>query len=101
MEKKKKTNQKEVEVEKYGAVIAAVGMVILSFIYFTLCIIIQGETNYGWYSLIALYCTLVFCYKAFKLHKKLDIITALIWLLMFILTAIGYINDIISSSTIL
>ena len=28
-------SQKEIEVEKYGAVIAAVGMVILSFIYFT------------------------------------------------------------------
>ncbi len=100
MEKKKVTKE-EIEAEKFGGVVAAIGMIILSFIYFVLGIVIQGETNYGWYSIIALYCTLVFGYKGFKLKKKLDIVTAIIWLLMFIITTIGYISNLINNSTIL
>ena len=91
----------ETEVEKTGAVIAAVSMVIVSFIYFTLCIVLQGKTNYGWYSMISLYCTVVFGYKAIKLHKKIDIATSIIWLLMFIITAVGYVMNIIDTSGIL
>lgn len=100
MEKKKITKE-ETEAEKVGGVIAAIGMIILSFIYFTLGIALQGKTNYGWYSMIALYCTLVFGYKGIKLKKKLDIVIAIIWLLMLIMTIIGYVNNLINDSTIL
>ncbi len=98
---KENPKNKEVEVEKTGAVIAAVAMIITSFIYFTLCIFLQGKTNYGWYSIISLYCTIVFGYKAIKLHKKIDIATAIIWLLMFAITAVGYVINIIDTSAIL
>lgn len=91
----------EAEAERFGAVIAAVAMAIIAFIYFTLVIVIQGKTNYGWYSMIALYCTIVFGYKGIKLKKKLDVVTAIIWLLMFIMTCIGYIGELINNSTIL
>lgn len=101
MKKEKKVTKEEIETERRGATIAAVAMVIVCFIYFILCITIQGETNYGWYSMIALYCTIVFGYKGIKLKKKLDNVTAVIWLLMFIITCMGYIGDLVHNSTII
>ncbi len=96
LEMSRKDNQKkdiyEIEVERKGAVTAAICMLILSTIYYCYEIIIGKGQNYSFYSLIAIYCAVVYGYKAVKLEKrrKLYIFTSIIWALVTIITVIGY-----------
>lgn len=99
--KKKEKDIEVFEVEKTGAMLAAAGIAILSCIYFILEIAIKGETHYGWYSIIALYCVMIFGYKGIKLKKKAEIVTAVLWLLVFLITVFAYISNLIETSTIL
>ena len=97
----KEKNKKLNEIDKTGAMFAAVSIAILSFIYFVLGIIIQGKTNYGWYSVIALYCSIIFGYRSIKVKGIINKITAIIWFLVFIITAFAYVSNLIDTSTIL
>ena len=63
----------EIEVENKAGKIAAIGLLILSTVFYVAEIMLKGVTNYGWYAMIALYCSIVFGYKAIKLKKKLMI----------------------------
>ena len=90
-----------IEAERKGGVIAAISILILSTVYYAAGIFITGKTNYGWYSIIALYCTVVYGYKGIKLKNKLNILTSIIWLLVTILTTYSYFENMIKTSTIL
>ena len=95
--KKKNKNQELIDLSietkaiKYGTL----GLVILAVGYFTMEIIVTGETNYGWYSLISIYAAIIYIYKAIKLSEKraLFIVLAIIYSLITILCTYLYIKD--------
>lgn len=105
LEKARKENKQKdlacVEVERKGGILAAISMVILACIYYVCGIMITGKSNYGWYSIISLYCAVVYGYKGIKLKNKFNIFVAIIWLLVTILTTYSYFSNMISSSAIL
>ncbi len=90
-----------IESENTAVKIAAVSILILSTIYYACGIFITGNTNYGWYSIISLYCTVVYGIRGIKTHRKNDIFISIIWLLVTIITTCSYLSNLISSSTIL
>ena len=105
LEKARKENKQKdlacIEVERKGGVLAAISILILSTIYYACGIFITGKTNYGWYSIIALYCAIVYGYKGIKLKNKTHIFIGIIWLLVTILTCYSYFEQLIKTSTIL
>ena len=96
LEMSRKENQNkdayEIEVESRGSKLAGIMMLILSTVYYCYEIIIGKGENYSFYSLIALYCAVLFGYKAIKLEKrrKLYIFCFITWTLVTILTIIEY-----------
>ena len=105
LEKARKENKQKdfacIEAERKGGLLAAISILILSSIYYAADIFILGKTNYGWYSIISLYCTVVYGYKGIKTKNKLNIITSIIWLIVTILTCYSYFEQLIKASTIL
>lgn len=105
LEKARKENKQKdfavIEAERKGCMYAAISILILSTIYYASGIFLTGKTNYGWYSIIALYCTVVYGFKGIKTKNKTNIITSIIWLLVTILTTYSYFEYMIKSSTIL
>ena len=105
LEKARKENKQKdlacIEAERKGGVLAAISIVILSSIYYCAGIFITGKSNYGWYSIIALYCTVVYGYKGIKTKNKYEIIVSIIWLLVTIITCYSYFSNLIKTSTIL
>ncbi len=83
LEMSRKENKKKdlavIEIENKAVKIAALSMIILTTIYFCLEIIVQGKTNYGWYSIIALYCAIIYGYKGIKTKNKLEIFCMIVW----------------------
>ena len=82
----------EIEIENKAVKIGALGILLLTTIYFCLEIFINDNTNYGWYSIISLYCALVYGYKGIKIKKGFSIICSIIWMftsIMFIYTTIS------------
>lgn len=101
---RKENKQKDyalIEEENKAVKLAALSILILSCIYYVYGILIAGKTNYGFYSVIALYCTVVYGYKGIKLHNRKNIIISLIWLFVTILTCYSYFYDMVSLSSIL
>ena len=105
LEKSRNENKKKdfvaLEVENKAVKIAALAIVILSTVYYISGIVIAGVDNKGWYSIIALYCAIVFGYKGIKTHNKLDLTCGIIWLIVSIILIVSYMSALISSSTIL
>ena len=91
----------EIEVENKAVKIAAITMIILTTIYYCLEIFIKGETNHGWYSLIALYCFVLYGYKALKIKSKFYTFCSIIWFLVTVICVYLTIKNIIVTSTIL
>lgn len=91
----------EIEIENKAVKFGALSMLILSTIYFCLEIFIKGETNYGWYSIISFYCTILYGYKALKDKKTIHIINFIIWLLVSVITIYKAIRNIYLTSAIL
>lgn len=56
----------EIETDKKAIRFGALGVLILSTVYFCMGIFLKGETNYGWYSIISLYCPITYGYKVVK-----------------------------------
>ena len=85
LEASRKENKKkdiyEIEVETKGCKMAAFAMLILATIYFCYEIFAGIGTNNTLYSLIAIYCTVEYGYKAIKIEKnrKLNTFTSVIW----------------------
>lgn len=91
----------EIEVENKAGKIAAMGLIILSTVFYVAETMLKDVNNYGWYAMIALYCSIVFGYKAIKLKKKLNIFCAITWAIVTVLCVCYYVEDIILTSTIL
>ena len=96
LEASKKENKKkdiyEMEVEKKGAVYAALAMLILAAVYFCYEIFSGKGTNPALYSILAIYCSVVYGYKGIKIEKArtLNIFTSLIWGALSILLILNY-----------
>ena len=96
LEKSRKENQKkdvfEIDVENKGSKLAGISLLLLASFYYCYEIITAQGENYSFYSMIALYCTVLYGYKAFKLEKnrKLYIFCSVIWLLVTIITFVSY-----------
>ena len=102
LEMSRKENQKrdlvEIEVEKKGIKYASLGVIILATVYFCLEIIITGKTNNGLYSVIALYCAMLFGYKGIKTKGKFQIICGIIWDLVTIVLIVKYVQEIFAGA---
>ena len=96
LEMSRKENQKkdiyEIEIETQGCKIAAIAMIILATFYFCYEIIAGLGTNNTLYSLIAIYCSVQYGYKAIKIEKnrKLNTFTSIIWGLVTITIVLEY-----------
>ena len=96
LEASKRENKKkdvyELEVERKGAVVAAISMVILAGIYYCYEIISAKGSNPALYSLITIYCSIIYGYKAAKIEKnrKLYIFTSVIWGILTIMLVLEY-----------
>ena len=97
----KKKDLAGIEVETNAVKWSAFAVVILSTIYFAMEIMVKGKTNYGWYSIIALYNAVFYGYKAIKDKKKLHIFNTIIWAVVAIILIVVYVKDIFTTSTIL
>ena len=105
LEKSRNENKKKdfvaIEIENQAVKIAALSVVILASVYYVAGIVITGIDNKGWYSIIALYCAIVFGYKGIKMHNKLNIFTGCIWLIVSIILIVSYMHTLITTSTIM
>ena len=91
----------QIENENKAVKFSAISIVILSTIYFCMEIFVKGKTNYGWYSIIALYNSVFYGYKAIKDKSKLHIFNGIIWTIVTIIITVVYIKDIFATSNIL
>lgn len=91
----------KIAVESKGVKFAMLGTLILTTIYYVLEIVVKGVTNYGWYSIIGLFCTLMYGYRAIKLKNTFDIVVSVVWLLATASFIYTYVSYIFTSSTIL
>ncbi len=94
---KKENKNKDIyckEVEAKGATWAAVCMLILASVYFIFEIMSGKGTNPALYSIIAIYDTVLFGYKAIKVEEKrgLNAFTSIIWGLLTITLVLEYFN---------
>lgn len=105
LEKARKENKNKdyalIEEENKASKIAGFAIIILSTVYFVSGIMITGKTNYGWYSILALYCAVIYGLRGIKSRRKLDIFCGIIWTIAGILMIYYYFKELISSSTIL
>ena len=96
LEMSRKENKKkdiyEMEIETKACKMAALLMIILVTIYYCYEIFTAKGQNYSFYSIIAIYCTTVYGYKAIKLQKRktLHIFCTITWGIVTILSIIGY-----------
>lgn len=105
LEKARKENKNKdyalIEAENKASKIAGLSIIILSSIYFVSGILITGKTNYGWYSILAVYCAIVYGLRGIKTHKSLDIFCGVLWTIASIMMIIIYFIELVNSSAIL
>lgn len=98
LEASKKENKKkdvyEIEIDSRAGQYAAISMLLLAFIFFTYEIASGKGSNPAFYSLITLFNTVVYGYKAIKLsnHRKLNAFTSITWGLLTIILLLEYFN---------
>lgn len=99
----KKKDPKEIEFENKAVNCAAIAVLFLAFIFFVLEIAITGKTNYGLYAIITIFNGALYLYKSIKSEKnrKLNITSAVLWLLLTGICIYGYIDHLIEISEIL
>ena len=82
----------EIEIENKGVKIAAILMLILATVYYCYEIFTGKGQNYSFYSIVTLYCFVLYGYKAIKLEKRraLHVICSISWGLVTILALVRY-----------
>ena len=82
----------EIEVETKGCKIAAIAMILLTTIYYCYEIFTAKGTNITLYSLVSIYCAVIYGYKGVKLEKKrmFNIVCCGIWSIVTILLILEY-----------
>lgn len=78
----------EIDVENKGSKIAGILMLILATIYYCYEIFMGRGQDYSFYSLIAIYCAVLYGYKAIKLEKRriLHIVCSILWFVVTLTT---------------
>ena len=92
---KKENKNKDIyckEVESKGATCAGICMLLLASVYFCYEIFTGKGQNPAFYSLIAIYESVLYGYKAIKIEekRKLSILTSVIWGLLTLLLVLEY-----------
>ena len=100
-EENKEKDYYELELDTRATKIGAILMLLLTLIFYALEIMLTGDTNYGLYSLIAIFNAGIYSYKSIKTKSKLQIFTAVLWILVTCICTYGYITNLIQTSTIL
>ena len=96
LEASKKENKKrdayELEVESKGSQYAALGILLLTTLFYIYEIVTGKGSNPALYALIAIYCSIAYGYKAIKLERarKLHTFTSVIWGILTIMLVIEY-----------
>ena len=96
LEASKKENKKKdmyaIEVESKGANYAGISMLLLAFVFYTYEILSGNGTNTALYSIITIYNTVLFGYKAMKIKEKrnLNVVTSVIWGLLTFMLVLEY-----------
>lgn len=80
------------EVESTGVKIASVTMLIMALVYYTYEIMTGKGSNPAFYSLITVYNTVLYGYKAWKIEekRKLSIFTAVVWGILTVMLVLSY-----------
>lgn len=88
----KKKDIYEIEVETEACKIAVLCMLVLISVYYCYEIFTGKGQNYTLYSLISIYCAVVYGYKAIKLEKRkgLYIFCSIVWSFMTIVLILEY-----------
>ena len=84
-----------IEVDNKAYKFAAMAMFILTAIYFVLEIALKDEINYGWYSLIALFSTVVNGIRAGYSKKKVCIFSAVVWAILTVVFTCYYVTSLL------
>ena len=105
LEASRKDNQNkdyaEIENNNKATEYATIGIIILSSIYFIMELSIKGKVNYVWYSILAVFNSIFFGYKAIKEKKKQHIFYVVVWGIAAIILVAIFIKGIFATSTIL
>lgn len=82
----------EIEVEKNGCKIAAIAMILLTTIYYCYEIFAAKGQNIALYSLISIYCTVMYGYKGIKIQKKkmFNASCSIIWAILTVVFILEY-----------
>ena len=82
----------EIEVETKGCKIAAIAMILLTTVYYCYEIFTAKGQNITLYSLITIYCSVIYGYKAIKIEKRrmFNICCSVIWTILTILLVLQY-----------
>ena len=81
-----------IEVESKACKYAALALIILATIYYCFEIFTGKGSNPAFYSMISLYCSIVYGAKALKIekHRKLNTTSAIIWGILTIMLIVQY-----------
>ena len=88
----KNKDMHEIQIENNGCKIAAVSMLLLATIYYCYEIFTAKGQNITLYSLITIYCAVMYGYKGFKIEKNkmFNIICSIIWTIFTIVLVLEY-----------
>lgn len=91
----------EKEVLKLGGNAGAVTAAILATIFFVVQILVGGGMNYGLYAIVFSVSATGFTVKAIKLKRKHEIVVAIMYIILTLLSSTAHIYNLITASTIL
>lgn len=82
----------EIEVETKGCKIAAIAMILLTTVYYCYEIFTAKGQNITLYSLVTIYCAVMYGYKGIKIEKNkmFNIICSIIWAVLTIVLILEY-----------
>ena len=80
---------------------SAVVSIVMSGIFFSLGIILQGQRNWGFFAITAASTATAFLYNGILLKKKTYIAAGVIWVILAIMLSINFANNLVNTSTIL
>ena len=89
--KNKKDKNYELDVQNKAQKAGIVAVLLLATVFFIVEILVLNTQNYSWYSIIALYCAVVYLYKGIKMPKNNSWFLGAVWLLAAIACIINYI----------
>ncbi len=91
-EKKAKMTLRDLEIQNKAVKLGALGMLVLSTVFYILELVILDCHNYGWYSILSVYCMFVYGYKAYRSPKSSYWFISVIWLLTTVVCIINYVT---------